>query len=248
MFENSVSSGNREIEMPVTADSAGPYASISGINLILDHNRKRGFQKVIDADVLRRIGISDSLLPRTLQSLQALDLIGEDGSPTNVLEGLRQSPEADYQQKLQEWLKGAYADVFEYTDPAVDSETKIRDAFRSYTPTGQQDRMTTLFIGLCVAAGLREESTKVRKPRSATAKKTPAANAGLTITSSRKTTSAAGPTGIPAALVGLLQSLPDEGSVWSQHKRDKFVSTFETVLDFCFEIGEETDNTDAEEN
>lgn len=234
--------------MPVTANSSGPYASIAGISLILDHNRKRGFQKTVDSDVLRRIGISDSLIPRTLQSLQVLDLIGEDGSPADVLEGLRQSPETDYQQKLQEWLKGAYADVFEYTDPSVDSETKIRDAFRSYTPTGQQDRMTTLFIGLCVAAGLREEAKKERKPRSTTARKKPAPNTGSTKASRMKHYDNPKSGDIPSALLGLMQSLPAEGSVWTKDKRDKFVSTFETVLDFCFETGDETDHSHAEES
>jgi hypothetical protein len=41
---------------------------------------------------------------------------------------------------------------------------------------------------------------------------------------------------LPAAISGLLASLPAEGNGWTQPKRDSFMATFGAVLDFCFPI------------
>ncbi len=117
----------------------------------------------VTSDVLGRAGIPDSLIPRTIQALQSLDLIDKDGNITEMFESIRLAPEADYQNRLQAWLNSAYADVLAYVDPANDDETKIRDAFRNYRPMGQQGRMVTLFVRLYAAAG-------VRAPKAAPAK------------------------------------------------------------------------------
>lgn len=218
--------------MPVTSDQPGPYPTKASVLSFLDRYRNRGMQKPINSDVLGRSGVSESLIPRTLLALQTLDLIDDQGNPTEVLEGLRLSPESEYQQNMQAWLKGTYADVFLYVDPSVDDEASIRDAFRSYQPIGQQGRMVALFIALCTAAGLRPESTEEKKPKSASTsrknpgrprkKKPPLDDFNLH--------------GVPSAISGLMQSLPVEGSGWTTEKRRSFITTFEAVLDFCFPV------------
>src|SRR5207237_8351825 len=125
--------------MPVTKDRAGAYAPTSAILSLVHRHRDRGLPSPVNAEVLARAGVSDSLIPRTLQSLQALDLISEDGTPTETLEGLRLAPEAEFKDRLGQWLTAAYADALQFVDPATDDEVKIRDAFRHYVPTGQQD-------------------------------------------------------------------------------------------------------------
>ena len=104
-----------------------------------------------------RAGVSQSLVPRTVQALQMLDLIDADGRPTQTFESIRVASEPDYKQRLVEWLDGVYADVIEFVDPSRDDETKIRDAFRLYQPHGQQPRMVSLFLGLYAAAGKAPE-------------------------------------------------------------------------------------------
>ena len=42
--------------------------------------------------------------------------------------------------------------------------------------------------------------------------------------------------GMPAALAGLLTSLPSSGETWTKIERDRFVHTFAAVLDFCFPV------------
>ena len=41
---------------------------------------------------------------------------------------------------------------------------------------------------------------------------------------------------LPLPLAGLFAKLPAEGQAWTEKQRDKFVQTFEAVLDFCFPV------------
>ena len=86
--------------MPVTEDRPAPYAPPSAIIDFVSRYRHRNVPFPVTADVLARIGVSQSLIPRTLQALQTLDLINEIGNPTETLEGIRLAPEAEYKKRL----------------------------------------------------------------------------------------------------------------------------------------------------
>lgn len=224
--------------MPVTATSPAPYAPASAIIGLIERHRNKGLPAPINADVLERASISPSLIPRTLQAMQTLDLIDGDGKPSQVLEGIRVAPQAEYQQRLASWLNSAYADALQFVDPATDDETKIRDAFRSYTPIGQQDRMVTLFTGLFSAAGIRSEKQRQSPQKPASA---PAARSNRSAQKPLKSPPPAalqsatlGTPTLPPAMSGLLASLPSHGQGWQKAERDRFLQTFSAVLDFCF--------------
>jgi hypothetical protein len=229
--------------MAVTTDQAAPYAPASAILDLIDRHRNRGLPPVVDADVLARAGVSDSLIPRTLQALKVLDLLTDDGRPSDVFEGLRLAPSAEYQQRLAEWLTAAYADALTFIDPATDDEVAIRDAFRKYIPTGQQSRMVTLFMGLFTAAGVMPPRQKQAAPKSIVARPSVAKPrltqklATLRAPVAVGFTNAGSPP-LPAALSGLLATLPQEGGYWTKERRDQFLTTFGAVLDYCFKIGE----------
>lgn len=229
--------------MPVTLDKPAPYASPQSIIEIIERHRNRGLPSPVTAEVLGRAGIPDSLIPRTLQALQSLDLVDEAGNVTEIFESIRLAPEAEYQDRMLGWLNAAYADVLSYIDPANDDETKIRDAFRSYKPTGQQSRMVTLFVRLYAAAGLRAPKpvpVKAAVPRIRASASTKMPRAIQRVSASQvpppqpPRVNAGG--GLPAPIEGLLASLPPEGGGWTQERRDKFLATFQAVLDFCFPI------------
>lgn len=243
--------------MAVTQDRPGPYAPASAILSLMDKDRKRGLPSPIDGSVLERAGVSPSLIPRTLQALQTLNLIEDNGARSDVLESLRLAPEGEYKKRMSEWLTDAYAEALQFVDPATASETDIRDAFRKYTPTGQQDRMVSLFIGLFTAAGVMPPRERTSAPRAANVmpramRPAPKPKGGVRINfggggSGRGGGAGAGSggsgiqspiVGLPPALSGLLQSLPANGKSWTQAQRDKFYKTFGAVLDFCIPIGE----------
>lgn len=233
--------------MAVTPDAPSPYAPYSVIMSIIGRHRNRGLPSPIDSDVLARAGVSDSLIPRTLQALQTLDLIDETGNPTETFEGIRTAPEPEYQQRLEEWLKSAYADIFSFIDPSEDDEIAVRDAFRNYQPIGQQSRMVSLFLGLCGAAGLAPEKPLQQRAQSRsriTGPQPVRRTANRLPTRSQKNVTSGS---IPAALSGLLASLPAEGEGWSRERRESFVTTFESVLDFCFPIVENRPDDPSED-
>ena len=147
--------------MPVTTDKPGPYAPASVVLDLIERHRSKGLPAPVNKDVLARAGVPDSLNARTLQALTVLDLLDAAGNPTEIFEGLRRSPEAEFQKRLHDWLTVAYADALKFVDPAGASESSIRDAFRHYNPVGQQTRMVTLFTGLFKAAGSGPEKPKV---------------------------------------------------------------------------------------
>src|ERR1700693_349909 len=124
--------------MPIEPDGQAPYAPTGRVITILEGYRNRGLQTPFTLDVLMRAGITEPLAPRTLRSLKALDLIDDDGQPTAAFEQLRKASSEEYKARLAAVIHAAYAEVFQYTDPATDPPEKVRDAFRHYQPVGQQ--------------------------------------------------------------------------------------------------------------
>jgi len=234
--------------MPVTPGAPAPYAPASAIIELIRRHRNRGLPTPVNSDVLARAGISESLIPRTLQALQALDILDESGAPSAVLEDIRLAPEAEYQQRIADWLRAAYADALQFVDPAKAAEGEIRDAFRNYNPIGQQDRMVTLFTGLFREAGIGPERQRAA-PRKSNNTRAASKPAVARTTPQPKINPPASGTlnmpALPAPIAGLLTSLPGNGSGWSKATRDRFITTFGAVLDFCIPIVEETSNRET---
>ena len=238
--------------MAVTSDKPAPYAPTSAITDIINRYRSKGLPSPISKDVLGRIGVAESLIPRVLQALETLDLIDSDGKPTQTFESIRKATEPEYKQRLTDWLNTAYADALHYVDPTSGDEVKVRDAFRGYVPTGQQARMVSLFMGLYAFAGVGpEKSTQPRQPRSPQIRRAtnPSPRSAARAAIERKAAALTiNSNGIPQPLLGLLSRLPSERG-WTQADRDKFISTFGTVLDFCFPIVSQEDlHTEQDED
>lgn len=224
--------------MPLQPDGTAPYAPPATIIAVIDRARERGLPTPVTKDVLGRSGIPESLIPRTLQALQLLELLNEDGTWTQNLDILRRAPEGEFQARLSEILRSVYADVFQYADPEKDSATQVRDAFRAFTPHGQQDRMVTLFLGLCQKAGI---VTGDSQPKSMHREKNPAKKTATKKVIQRerqveRATGAGSGMDLPAPLTGLLATVPKSGSGWTKHDRDRFVKAFEAMLDYSIPV------------
>jgi hypothetical protein len=246
--------------VPIRSGGQAPYAPPQAVIEFIRSYRNRPLQTPFTGEVLSRAGVSESLIPRVIASMKALDLIDEGGMPTSAFEGLRRAPEAEYSSRLAEVVKAAYAEVFEFFDPARDDEEKARDIFRHYEPIGQLTRIASLFLGLCEEAGIiaerkrtapksatpRATSTSSKKPEpskraSSTRQGSPSAG-----TSTKPLTGVGASTGrfeagdgvIPPALMGLLSSLPSPEVGWTSAQRKRFMDAFSAVLDFSIPISE----------
>lgn len=231
--------------MAIRPDGPAPYAPPATIIEVIEGYRDRGWQPPITQDVLIRAGVTESLAPRVLQTLRNLDLLDDDGAPTSHLEALQTARgEEEYKARLQEWLRGEYADILQYADPATDSADRLAEAFRGYTPTGQRNRMVTLMVGLFQYAGLAPEGRPAGKAREKSNKTRSVPRPQATVqkrVSPPKRSQPVSPAygDLPPALVGLLEEIPRGGQGWTSQRRDEFLAAFRAVLDFSVPVVEQ---------
>lgn len=236
--------------MAIQADGSAPYAPPKAVMEVINRYRDKGLTVPFDLDVLIKAGVTEALAPRVLQALRLLDLVDEGGHPTEAFERLKVVPSDDFRDVLGEIVRSSYAEVFNFVDPAEDSPTKVADAFRTYKPTGQRNRMVTLFLGLCREAGIIE-GTPERQRASVNGARLPA---DQRVTRQRPATprrtqyKARGTVGVPPQIEALLDTLPRQEEGWTKARRDHFVAAFNAILDYTYPLREQLPSgSDAED-
>src|SRR6266508_4183773 len=143
------------LDVTLQEGGTGAYAPTRAVVAVIERYRERGLPAPIDTDTLVRAGLTtESLAPRTVQSLKLLDLLDDAMQPTAELVALGKVPTDQFKERLAAVLRTAYADVLKFVDPATDDYERIRDQFRPYTPPSLRDRMAMLFLGLTEFAGI----------------------------------------------------------------------------------------------
>src|SRR5437667_9867209 len=132
--------------MSIEHNGNAPYASPKNVLDVTERYRHRGLRTPFTLDLMGQIGVPDGAAHRTLQTLKLLGLVDDGGEPTEALEALKRASEEEYRPRLAQILRSAYHNIFTVVDPAADSPTAVRDAFRFYKPDSQQHRMVTLFL------------------------------------------------------------------------------------------------------
>lgn len=235
--------------------TGGPaaYTSPSSVIEIVERFRESGLRTPFDIGVLIQAGISEGLAPRTLQSLRELDLIDDAGNPTDTLVALQRSTSEEFKERFAEVVQTAYAPIFQMVNPET-NPMGVRDAFRPYTPVGQQGRMVTLFMGLCAYAGIVEKAAVPEKraadPRRPGGRPPTATRPAPASRKNRGGQQQADTGAIPETLMALMkEALPMSGRSWTTNQRERFIRTFEAILDFKFPVDDNPpDERDHEDN
>ena len=222
-----------------------PYAAPKNVFDVIERYRHRGLRTPFTLELMLQVGVPEGASHRTLQALRLLDLITEEGQPTEALDDLKRAGEAEYAPRLAEIVRAAYDAVFSVVDPAPDTPVAVRDAFRFYKPDSQQERMVTLFLALCEESGITERGPR----RRGRAKKVAPAGTRIfpprveavrtlrTPTVAPTPTAAAPPqrVGLHPILVGVLQELP-ETSRWTVAKRDRWLAAVTSAVDLLYAV------------
>jgi len=153
--------------MVMVANGPAAYGPAKTIISLIERFRGPGLPFPLSVESLPRVSVSESLAPRTLQSLKLLGLVDEHGKSTPQFEDLRRAPTAEYKSELIDLLKSAYEPVFEVVEPANATYDQVQDAFRSFNPQGQRDRMVSLFLSLLEYAEYSDSLPSVRSSGSA---------------------------------------------------------------------------------
>jgi hypothetical protein len=151
-----------------------PYAAPANVIATIERCRSRNLPPQINNDFLRVVGIPEVVLSRVLQTFKFLGLVYDDLGPSDKLQALVSTTDAQYQEMLDKIVREAYRVEFNMIDPSHDSWAQIVDAFKPCEPRSQINRMATLFLGLCREAGIevkdapRERRMQTGKGREAT--------------------------------------------------------------------------------
>jgi hypothetical protein len=216
-----------------------PYPPPSNVIAVLHRLRSRNLPERIDAEYLRDAGIPEGTLSRTLFALRFLGLTKESGELTEAMKAIGTSTDEEYRATLSGLIRDAYSEVFAVIDPADDSQDRIINFFRRYTPGSQRARMVIFFLGMCREAGI--PTLDVPKARSMGA---PGKQAGRLSgivpkqeASSRGRASAGAGAqrwDVPPALEGLVKSLPPAGTPMSPQRRDQWLEMAKATLAFVY--------------
>lgn len=183
-----------------------PYAPASSVLDVIMARRADPTITYFDNETLEKLGIRESLVPRTAQALRLLDLLTDEGFVTSTFDKVISAPPGELSTALEKLIRRAYKPIFDDLDPTTATTGALEQAFAYFQPPGQRSRMVSMFQGLMRAANMTgpDEASASRVSSSSAA--TAAATAAAQSAAMNKTISSGATAAGRAAANGLLRS------------------------------------------
>jgi hypothetical protein len=241
---------------------AGPgEVKAAQVPLIPYRTLRAFFEKVdpipprLDRSVLRYT--SGSVQNALMTALRALDLMDENGNVregmANLARAFKGGDRASIQKALQDRLRATYPSLFgDNFHMATATQAQLRQRFEEIGLSGDSVRKAvSFFLAACDEAGVAYSPHFKGRPgprpgsrrSSPTNGATPKRTSGKVRTSPKNDRRQVPPEGdappsppLPVPLAGILGLLPPDGEKWTKERRDKFVTTFQGVLDLCYPL------------
>lgn len=143
--------------------NTAPYGSANQITKVLSRYRETTLGGgALTPALVSKLQMGDEVARRVILSLKQLELIDDDGMPTEVLRAFEKAPTDQYLSLLASHLYGVYAPIFDVLGRNISNCTmvEIEDQFRSFTPKTLRGRMASCFLGLCKFAGIIDTAPK----------------------------------------------------------------------------------------
>lgn len=216
-------------------DTNRPYTPPSNVVAVLHRLRSRNLPERVEADYLRDASVSEGTVGRTLFALRFLGLIDEQGLPSQALRTIHTSTDEEYRSSLSGLIREAYSELFNVIDPAEDTQDRILNVFRRYTPASQRNRMVIFFLGMCREAGIPTlDVPRQRSMREPGAARAPSPRRAATRSRPRAATVSEAGTDIHPALEGLVRSLPTPGAALLRERREQWLTMARGTLDYLY--------------
>lgn len=227
-------------------ENFAPYAPGVAVERTIDHHRGVGLANPVTYTTLLRIGIKETMVSRTHQTLRFLGFIDEQGTHLPAFDRLRRASETEYPAVLAEVLQAAYLPVFTSINPATADDIQLADAFRGFEPSAQRVKMVTLFRVLCQRAGIMPELVRrqgktgrvyiLNKPQQSNLRKPAEAQPSPAAPEPPRAFTPSMATRADYALVSsVFQQLPQNGR-WTEGRRERWLSAMTSAVDLLVDV------------
>jgi Family of unknown function (DUF5343) len=224
----------------VAITDQAPFAPTDGVVSVLDKYRETGLGgSKITPELLQRLSIGESIAPRVVTALELLDLIDDEGRPTENFVQFKQASQDAYRDVFAQILYDAYEPVFAVTgrDLTGKAPDEIEDAFRTFRPDSLRKRMVSLFLGLGAYAGIIDEAPGRRrgpKPGGSRAPRPVSTAPRKAVTTPRGGGSGGRvvpPPDVDPVVLAWVKRMPPKGQPWPDADKERWFAALRAIAD-----------------